>query len=258
MKRNGRYKALVACALLVGATLVQKPLFAAEPDWSTLLERMDELGNFGDSDFSAEITVVSKKDGKGDSTFIARYFRRDAGDKFTIVMLAPESVKGQGYSSAGKDLWYYDPESRKFAFWSLKDSFRDSVAQNSDFSSSKFAKEYTLTEHALSTLGSYDVYEITLVAKNTRVPVAKRKMWIRADSAVPLKEEQYSVSGRLLRTIAYAKYQTVAGKEIPESMLIVNNLKAGEKTQITFSNPAIAKLPDEVFTKEYLALINHK
>ena len=255
MKRLVTRLAPCAVAIMVAAAAAF-PSFAEEPDWNTLLQRIDALGRFAGDDFSAEITIVTQRPGKEGSTIVARYFRRDADAWFTIVMLKPDAEKGQGYFSDGHDLWFYDPESKKFAHWSMKDSFQDSVARNSDFTSSELAKDYTLTEHEAAKLGDFDTYVITLVARDKTVPVAKRRLWLRVDSLLPLKEEHYSLSDRLMRTIAYPKYQTVSGKQIPESILIVNNLKKGEKTQITFAGASVGKLPDAVFSKEYLERIN--
>ena len=243
---------LIIAFVAVSAAAAQ----AVSLDWNKILTRIDELGDFEKGDFSAEVTVVSQKPGKDDSTIVVRYFRRDIEDKFTMVILKPEIQKGQGYFCAGDDLWFYDPESRKFAYSSLKESFQDSDAQNSDFSASSLAKDYTVSESSSAKLGSFDVYVATLVAKDNKVAVAKRKIWIRQDNYLVLKEEHYSVSDRLMRTIAYPKYQTVDGKFVPLSMLIVDNLKVGEKTQLTFASPSVTKLPDNVFNKDYLERVN--
>lgn len=250
MKRYGI--AALAALLLV----ISLPVSAADPDWRKVLTRIDEMGDFENSDFSAEITVVSKKPGEDDSTIVARYFRRDSKKEFTIVLLEPTIQKGQGYFSSGDDLWFYDPESRKFAYSSLKDSFQDSDAQNSDFSSSSLAEDYDVEASSTEKLGSAETWALTLVSKDRSVPVAKRKMWIRTDNYLVLKEEHYSVSDRLMRTMAYPKYQTVEGKFVPQAILIVDNLKVGEKTQITFKAPSVSRLPDSVFNKEYLQKVN--
>lgn len=239
----------------LGLTLAL-PAFSQDPDWGKVLSRIDELGDFENSDFSAEITVVSKKPGEEDSTIVARYFRRDSKEEFTIVILEPTIQKGQGYFSSGDDLWFYDPESRKFAYSSLKDSFQDSDAQNSDFSSSSLAEDYEVTASETVKLGAAETWALTLTAKDRTVPVSKRKLWIRTDNYLVLKEEHYSVSDRLMRTLAYPKYQTVEGKYVPQAILIVDNLKQGEKTQITFKAPSVSRLPDSVFNKEYLQKVN--
>lgn len=231
-------------------------LGAQAPDWNQILTRIDQMGDFDNQDFSAEITIVAQKPGEDDSTMVARYFRRDSEKKFTIVLLKPDTQKGQGYFSAGDDLWFYDPESRKFAYSSLKDSFQDSDAQNSDFSSSTLHEDYTVTEHAEGKLGPNEVWIATLKAKDRTVAVPGRKLWIRKDNFLVLKEEHYSLSDRLLRTIAIPRYQTVNGKFVPVNMLILDNLKPGEKTQMTFASPSVSRLPDSVFNKEYLQRVN--
>jgi outer membrane lipoprotein-sorting protein len=252
MKRN-YVAAAFALAFIVGTAALAT---AETKDWKPTLAKIDALGSFKDSDFSAEVTIVSVKPGEDDTTIVARYFRRDVTDQFTIVMMKPDNQKGQGYFSTDKDLWFYDPESRKFAYSSLKDSFQDTDAQNSDFSTSSYEKDYDVTESAEVKLGSFDTYALTLVANSKTVSVAKRKIWIRKDNYLPLKEEHYSVSGRLMRTIAIPKYQTVNGRFVPVTELIVDNLKQGEKTQLTLANVSITKLPDSVFTKEYLERVN--
>ncbi len=247
--KRAAFAALAAIAILAPLTAQS----ADSPDWKKILTRIDEMGDFEHSDFSAEITVVSQKPNEDDSVIVARYYRRDSEKKFTMILVKPDIQRGQGYFSAGDDLWFYDPESRKFAYSSLKDTFQDSDAQNSDFAASSLSKDYTVTESSSAKLGSADVWVATLVATSKKVAVAKRKMWIRKDNLLVLKEEHYSVSDRLMRTIAYPKYQTVEGTFVPASMVIVDNLKVGERTQLTFTNPSVRRQPDSRFNKEYLA-----
>jgi len=225
---------------------------AQTPDWKTLLADVDRSTSFENGDFSALITVVSTKPGEDNSVIEARYFRRDKAKLFAILIQKPAVQKGQGYLQDNNNLWFYDPESRKFAFTSLRESFQDSDAQNSDFSTSTLAADYRVDAGTEARLGANDVWILDLSASSVTVPVAKRKLWIRKSDRLVLKEEHYSVSGRLIRTIAIPKYQTVAGRFVPVSMLIVDNLKAGEKTQITFGEVSVSKLPDEVFTKAFL------
>ncbi len=246
----------MATILLCVCCVASAGLFAAEPDWPTILADIDRLSRFNDNDFSAEVTVVSQKPGEDDNTIVARYFRRDKAKQFTMVILKPEIQKGQGYFCIGDDLWFYDPESRKYAYSSLKDTFQGSDAQNSDFSTSNLAEDYTVSDYSSGTLGQAEVWIATLDARRNTVPVARTKLWIRKDNSLVLKEEHYSVSGRLMRTLAYPRYQMVSGSYVPQAILIVDNLKQGEKTQITFANVVISKLPDSVFHKEYLERVN--
>jgi hypothetical protein len=68
--------------------------------------------------------------------------------------------------------------------------------------------------------------------------------------------EDYSLSDRLMRTAYYPKYMKVAERFIPSRMLFVDELKEGEKTQVTIKDASVATLPDSVFTKAYLERVN--
>jgi outer membrane lipoprotein-sorting protein len=245
-------KLMLAAALLTfGAAL-----FAQSPDWHAILSKIDEMTNFGTIDFSAEITVVTTRPGEENEAIQARYFRRDSEEKFLILILKPEVQKGQGYLAVGDSLWFYDPENRKFAFSSLKDRFADSGANNEDFSSSRLSRDYTVQSWEEVQLGKFDTWAVVLTANSSSVPIAKLKLWIRRDNYLVLKQEEYSLTDRLLRTTAIPNYQIVNGRYIPVQMLTVDNVKVGEKTQITFKNPSVTRLPDSVFTKTYLERVN--
>lgn len=242
-------------SLLLASALL--PLSAQTPDWKEVLTKVDNLSTFDNNDFSAEVTVVTTKPGEANDVIQARYFRRDANKQFVMLILKPEVQKGQGYLAIDDNLWFYDPESRKFAFSSLKDRFSDSGANNSDFSNSKLAVDYSVVSATEEKLGKFDTWALVLKATSNTVPVAKRKLWIRRDNYLVLKDEQYSLSDRLMRTVAIPNYQSVTGKFVPMSMLIIDNIKVGEKTQVTFKDPSVSKLPDTVFSKAYLERVNN-
>jgi hypothetical protein len=254
MKRN--HARIIALALVAVLSSLAAPAFAETPDWDKILARIDEMGNFENGDFSSEITVVTSKPGEDNEVIVARYFRRDKAKKMVIVILKPDVQKGQAYLELDDDLWFYDPESRKFAFSSFKDRFSDSGAQNSDFSSSSLREDYTVESSEEGKLGKNEVWIAVLKAKDKSVAVPKRRLWIRKDSDLVLKEEQYSLSDRLLRTLAIPSYQSVTGHFVPLMMLEVDNVKVGEKAQITFKDVSVTKLPDSVFTKAYLERVN--
>ena len=79
------------------------------------------------------------------------------------------------------------------------------------------------------------------------------KLSIRKDKPLVLKEEDYSLSDRLMRTVLYPpKYIEVAGKTVYSQILIQDELNKGEKSQLTISDVSVAKLPDATFSKAFL------
>jgi outer membrane lipoprotein-sorting protein len=241
-------------------TLLSSMLFLAvtvsAQDFSAMLETIDEQSNFEGSDFSGIYTIVSERPGEERSVTQARLFRRDTEDQFLLLITQPEIQRGQGYLQVDDTVWFYDPESRKFERTTIRENIQDSDAQNSDLDRNSLAEDYEVVGSEEGTLGNFDVYILDLEAKHTDVSYDKLKVWIRQDVPIILKEESYSVNGRLMRTAVYRRYATVDGKYLPSQVLIVDALNDGERTQFTLTNPTVAEIPDYVFTKAYLERVS--
>jgi len=199
---------------------------------------------------------VSQKPGEKDSVSQARLFRRDSKDQFTMVILLPEVNKGQGYLREEDSVWFYDPTSRKFSFSSMKESIQGSEAKNSDLTLRSTADDYEVTSTRDGMLGKVPVWILDLKARTKDVSYERLVLYVRKDRTMLLKEEAYSVSGRLMRTTLYPKYVELEGKMLPSQILIVDELNPGERSQLTMTEQSVATLPDRVFTKAFLEQVN--
>lgn len=225
-------------------------------DFTKILKELDNLNNFEKSDFTAVYTIITQKPGEKDSVLQARVFRRDRENLFLILILKPEANKGQGYLKDKDNIWFYDPSSRQFTFSSLKENISSSEAKNSDLTRSTYSDSYTIEKTEEGVLGKISVWIVSLKAKTTDAVYDRLKLFIRKDRTMLLKEEAYSVSGRLMRTTLIPKYVELSGKLIPSQIIIVDELNPGEKSQITLTEQSIAPIPDTVFKKEFLERVN--
>ncbi|HET6485217.1 MAG TPA: outer membrane lipoprotein-sorting protein, partial [Spirochaetia bacterium] len=102
-------------------------------------------------------------------------------------------------------------------------------------------------------LGKYPVYILTLKAKNDEVSYPMMKLSVRKDKPLALKEEDYSLSNRLMRTVLYPpKYIEVAGRTVYSQMLIEDDLNVGERSALSIADVSVARLPDATFSKAFL------
>ncbi|HAK44951.1 MAG TPA: outer membrane lipoprotein-sorting protein [Spirochaeta sp.] len=244
--------------ILTGLLLISSVFTVfAEPDFDQILIEIDKLGSFEDTDFSCVYTFVSEKPGEETEVTQARMFRRDASEQFVMLILKPEYQKGQGYLKVDENVWFYDPESRKFTHSSMKENVQNSEAKNSDMDGLSLAEDYEVDSWELGKLGNFDTYILSLKALNDEVTYPRLKVWVRTDATIVLKEEDYSLSDRLMRTTYFPKYVKVGMRYVPSQILIVDNLQEGEKTQMTMKNPSTADLPDSVFSKAYIERVNN-
>jgi len=230
----------------------------AETDYNAILKSLDDLQDFKGVDLSFVWTIVAQKPGEDKSVTKIQIFRRDSEENALYLVLKPEVDKGQGYLMSGDNAWMYDPGSRKFSHFSLKENIGDSDANNDDVRAESYVDDYDIVGTEDGRLGKIPTHIITLKASNREVTTPKLKVWVRKDKNLILKQEEYSLSDRLVRTIIFPKWTTIGGKYISTQMLIKDELKEGEKTQLSTSNISNAQIPDDVFTKPYLERINNK
>ncbi len=244
--------------LIIGLVFITATTTFAETDYKAIVQSIDDLQDFDGMDLSLIWTIVSQKPGEDKSVTKIQLFRRDTEEKLLYLMLKPEVDKGSGFLRSGDNAWIYDPGSRKFSHVSMKENIGDSEARNNDAGETSLVEDYNITATEEGRLGKVDTYIITFEAKTNEVATPKLKIWVRKDKNLPLKQEEYSLSNRLIRTVIYRKWTTVGGKFMPSQMLMKDELKKGEKTQITVSSVSNAKIPEDIFTKDYLERINNK
>jgi outer membrane lipoprotein-sorting protein len=251
--------ALLAAVAVMPAAAQAAP---AKPDFVAILKAIDQMNDFSGTDFTGVFTIVSDKPdgaaGKVVQTVTqVRMFRRDAKKQFLMLMQLPEVNRGQGYLKEGDNLFMYDPTSRKFTHSTMKETLNESEAQNADFGQRTILDDYDILGGEAGMLGKFPVWVISLKAKTNDVSYDMVKLYVRQDQPLVLKQEDLSVSGRLMRTTLYPKYANIGnGRFFPSQMLIVDELNPGEKSQVTMTELSTAPLSDKVFTKAFLEQAN--
>ena len=191
-------RGVTLAALLVVTLLLPAPASAQEPDFGEVLRTLDERMTFSDGDFSAVYTIISERPGEEREVTQARLFRRDQNDQFLILILQPQVQRGQGYLRIDDNVWFYDPESREFERTTIRENIQGSDAQNADLDQSSYSEDYRVVGSEAGRLGSFDVWILDLEATSTDVAYDRVRIWVRQDEWLVLKQEDYSVSGRLI------------------------------------------------------------
>lgn len=241
-------------AILLVVAALGSPGFGL--DYNAILKDIDEMMSFESRDYAATMTINQSDPEKGASRRVINQFRRDKEDKFLILILEPVAQKGQGYLRIEDNLWFYDPESRKFSHSSMKENFEGTDAKHSDFQRPSYASDYNVTGHTEGKLGKYEVYILDMKGKHNEVSYPFQKIWVRKDNHLLLKIESYSLNNRLMRTSLFPKYAKVENKYIPTHIIFEDELTPGKKTEIIIDNISMNPLPDKVFTKAYVEQVN--
>jgi outer membrane lipoprotein-sorting protein len=220
-----------------------------------ILSMIDENLNF-QSDFSCQFTMVTYRAGSEPTTQQMSLFSRpeeiDGEEKFLAIVMKPDIDKGTGYLGQGDNYWIYDPESRRFSHSSARDSVQDSDMNNDDLGTANFEDNYKVTAMTEGKLGQIDCWIVDLEAISENVDYKSIKLWVGKKEMLPYKEQDFSLTGSLMRTVLAPKWSLIEGKYIYRQVFFVDEIRRGNKTILLFDKVSLSSLPNHLFTKAYL------
>jgi len=215
---------------------------------------MEQIG-----DISVKVSLVQNKARQGVKNYESLYFRRDKTDEFLIVILAPDTEKGNGYLRVGENFWMYRQNTRTFQHISRDESIMGTDTKAGDFEKRKLADLYKpltdpkgveIIEEEM--LGKKPVYKFTLLAKVNDVTYPKQVYWVERNNYLMLKVQSYSLSGTLMQTAYFPKWTRIDGKYIWLQLVSIDEFEKGNKTIVELSGISTKKLDPRIFTKAYL------
>lgn len=251
--------ALLTAALT--APLYEKMAWAASLDgagMTALLKSLDDRQkNVGD--YKALVFIDQKEKGKDDLVYEAVIYRRDTEGKLVIMFLKPKSEAGKGYLRLEKNLFMYDPTVGKWERRTERESIGGTSSQRRDFDAPSFADDFTPTYVGEEDLGKFKVHHLKLKAKDEKeVAYPIVDLWVDVESGNLLKIQEFALSGKLMRTGFYPKWEKVFSKDknadvfFPKEIRLFDEIEKGNSTTIVMRKVDLEALPDNIFTKAWL------
>lgn len=237
MKTNG-WKVFCLWGCLVGAGFLPRAAVAqVAPDYLEALDRSVYMEQ-------ADLRMELYKDGEVVRWYEMTFFRK--GDKMRMEFTGPATEKGRRMLNDNTSLWMYLPRTSKVMKLPFKQSFMGSDASNTDLMRMAFQKDYKITRTGALPGG---LVELELKAVNLEVAYDKVIVWFDPVKKVPVKQEMYSLSDKLIKTLCYETCERVEGSYIPATFSIREELKKHTLTRMYYTH--IRKKgakPDAFFT----------
>ena len=151
-------------------------------------------------------------------------------------------------------LWIYQATDRiiQLSGHLLRQSVMGSDLSYEDMMRAQVNHIYTPSVLGIEELDNRQTYKMELLAKVEDVSYYKRILWIDTSRFVPLKEELYAKSGKLLKKTSLSSKQ-IQGRWYPTKINYKDMLKDGQGTDFIVNeiifNPVIA---DRLFLKSTL------
>ncbi|HEX3854292.1 MAG TPA: outer membrane lipoprotein-sorting protein [Polyangiaceae bacterium] len=260
MHRRTVVKSLVVAAALSSALALPRLASAAasQADMVELLKGVDDRQR-NQGDWRSNIYMEQKEKDKVAVVYEALVFRRSADQRFMILFTKPKASQGQGYLRVDQNLWFYDPAVGKWERRTERERIGGTNSRRSDFDESRLAEEYDPEDNGEEKLGVYTAQVMTLKGKpglDLAFPVLK--LWIDKATKNELKRQEFALSGRLLRTSYYPKWQKIYSESrkadiwYPQEIRFYDEVEKQNSTLILIKSVDLKPLEANLFTKAWL------
>lgn len=154
-------------------------------------------------------------------------------DKAFTEYLSPPREAGTKMLKLGDKLWTYSPQTDRVIQISghmLRQSVMGSDMSYNDMMEDKPMEElYEATVERSIEINGRDHWIMMLEAKIKGLAYPKRKVWIDKEYLLPMKEELYAKSGKLLKTSTMSDVKNVQGRWFPSRFNFRDELKKNSK-----------------------------
>ena len=202
----------------------------------TEIVSVDNIINKMDKNLNAKSRILKSKmvvHGRRSSRIIESKNWVIGTEKSFTEYLSPAREAGTKMLKLGDKLWTYSPQTDRVIQISghmLRQSVMGSDMSYNDMMEDRPLQEiYKATITGSETREGRDHWVITMEAKVTGLPYPKRKTWVDKEYFLPIKEELYAKSGKLLKTATLKNIKKIQGRWFPKKFIYKDELKRNSR-----------------------------
>ena len=244
---------MLAAGLLATGIFAAAPVNAQDPSGEELMDRMDR-------NMSAKNRVLTSKmiiHGPRSSRTIESKTWAVGEEKSYSEYLSPPREAGTKMLKLEDALWIYSPSTDRTIQISghmLRQSVMGSDLSYEDMMDDATYKDnYRAEVTGEETLRETRCWVLQLEAITDDVTYQVRKIWMDEAKYIPLREELYAKSGKLLKKTELYDFKLVGTRWFPGRMVFKDMLKKGDGTEFIIETIEFdTDIPEHIFTKASL------
>lgn len=224
------------------------------PSGDEILARVDDNLYFDEAVIMAKMVVHGRS---GSRTIESKTWKKGT-DRALVEYLAPPREAGKKMLKLDDQVWNYIPEPTDRIIRISGHLLRQSV-MGSDLSYEDITENHRLVEKydavvvGSDSLAGRECWVLELSAKVEDVAYHSRKVWVDSERWLPLREERFAKSGKLLKTTQIEEVFKIEERWYPRRMVFKDELSSGEGTEymIDSIDPDV-EIPDYLLSKAAL------
>ena len=229
------------------------PVWAQVPGGEEILDKIDQNMASDSRVFTSKMIIHGRR---GSRTVESKSWAVGEVKSFTEY-LAPAREKDTKMLKLEDQLWMYSPSTDRTIQISghmLRQSVMGSDLSYEDMmEDSKMRDHYDAVVVGTDTIDNRLCWLIELLAKTKDIAYEMRKMWVDQKRFIPLRQELYAKSGKLLKRMELSDVVEIENRWYPKHMLFKDMLKEGEGTEFIIEDIEFdVDIPDYRFSKAAL------
>ena len=254
--RHFRAAPRVATALVAAVQLAAlgTPASAQQLSPREILERVDQNMTINTARTTAQM-VITYRD--GDERTMQYEAWAEGTDQSFLEFTAPARDAGSRFLRRGDAMWIFLPrvgKSVRIQGHMLRQGIMGSDFSYGDASENpSMVEDYDATIERNEEIDGRPAYVLYLNAKRDDLSYQHRRIWVDAERWVPLKEERFAKSGKLLKTAVLNDVRRIGNRWYPFRIEMDNALQTDTRTTLQILEMDLnVAVPAEVFTVGYL------
>lgn len=227
--------------------------FAQSPDADDILSRIDDNMSSKNRVFKSKMIIHGRRSSR---TIESKSWSEGTTKSYTEY-LSPEREKGTKMLKLERQLWIFSPSTDRtiqIAGHMLRQSVMGSDLSYEDMMEDASLQDlYNAEISGEEYINDRNCWVLTLNAKLDAVAYQKRKVWVDQERFVPLKEELFAKSGKLLKKTELSDVVKIQGRWFPKKILYKDMLKEGQGTEFIIEEVTFdITIPEYIFSKASL------
>jgi outer membrane lipoprotein-sorting protein len=226
---------------------------AETPTGESILNKVDE-NNYADTRVAVSEMVIHLA--RNTRTVRAKSWVKGSDKSFSEFLYPPRDA-GTKMLKLGDELWTYTPETDRTI--KISGSMLRQSVMGSDLSYEDMMEDHKLIDQYSAAVAGTDTvlgrqcWVLELTAKTPDVSYHSRKVWVDKERYVPLRENRFAKSGKLLKTTEVKSVSQHQGRWVADHVSFKDALKTGEGTEFVLDSIRLnVPIPDYIFSKAAL------
>ncbi len=219
----------IATVILI--CLLTIPLYSQTPSGGEILDKIDRNMSSDTRVFTSKMVIHGRR---GSRTVESKTWAEGEKKSFTQY-LAPAREKDTKMLKLEDQLWMYSPSTDRTIQISghmLRQSVMGSDLSYEDMMDDKrLQTHYTAAVVGTDTVDGRNCWLVELQAASKDIAYEMRRLWVDQSRYLPLKQELYAKSGKLLKRMQLSNLVKIENRWYPMRILFKDMLKEGKGTE---------------------------